>query len=356
MAGVHVIELILLWLVVFLASIWIPAAIDSFSTDFFASVAVLVATLVYWSAEGMISTAARIGLLAFLVPLTIAAAYIRLVQAVGDSRRRALAIVGSIATLGCAVVWGGKQDVILSKLHQAAGGVLELTNADPTEVKQYAKNLIVTVFLSETRAFSLDRAIISVSCVFAALVGIPYVLRSSREKAMNEEEIAKGGLPPFVPTRTQLAYSSRLGSSTGSRLSNEALESIDVGCDAPLLSPRYVIERVIHSFLVVVLVAVSVGSGMVVSKTIVGQGAFIGLREFSVLVGVLVGGTLLGALMDSKIYFHTHLLRVFGLRDLPVSQVGGEEEEDPLASTVNTRARSTENVEELFNRTTSGME
>jgi purine-cytosine permease-like protein len=52
LAGVHVVELLGLWLVVFLVCVWLPAALRSFSTDALALLSVaLASTLLLWMEE-----------------------------------------------------------------------------------------------------------------------------------------------------------------------------------------------------------------------------------------------------------------------------------------------------------------
>jgi 2-iminobutanoate/2-iminopropanoate deaminase len=53
MVGVHVVELLCMWVVVSLLSLWTPAAIDSFCIDFFSLLSTAVSLVIWWTFRDM---------------------------------------------------------------------------------------------------------------------------------------------------------------------------------------------------------------------------------------------------------------------------------------------------------------
>jgi hypothetical protein len=97
MVGVHVIELLSMWVVVSLLSLWTPAAIDSFCIDYFSLFSTGVSLLLWWTFRDGVQ-ALKVGAAFYLTFVVSSVVYLRSVQLTG-SRRRALIFLSLVGVL-----------------------------------------------------------------------------------------------------------------------------------------------------------------------------------------------------------------------------------------------------------------
>lgn len=283
MVSIHVIELILLWLGVFFTSVWLPAAVASFSTDCFALMAAAVAYMIYCRSLSVASSL-RAGAV-FFASLTFCSSYFLMISSYLRQSWTAsgLVCVGTVALLAYFVGWLQVLHVAVWVLHRAVlcetnsssnDKILEDASSRSSSQEQGLSSWLQIISSSvdaETRK-PLDSSAPHSSSVFGPLVAV-----------------LLGGVLLF-------AFLTR--------------RSLPQATEPQILSVSTVIQRFVSTVVLLAIIGTSVLTGIFATRTLVGT---VPPLEVRLLVAIVVGCVILGLLMDLRRPLSVHCIRVLGM-------------------------------------------